>query len=220
LILLGPPGVGKGTQASLLSSRLGPCHLSTGDIFRGARATPACERSPALNAAVEAMQRGELVSDDTVVSLVRERVECLRCNGGFLLDGFPRTLQQAQALDDLLAREGVALDGVINYEMPIEEVVARIGGRRVCPSCKAVFHVIGQPPARPGLCDACGGALVHRDDDKPEAVRVRMQAYAKSTQPLIDYYSRRGLLVSVSANGSPEEIYERTIGSLRSLAPA
>ena len=217
LILLGPPGVGKGTQAAMLSSQLGACHLSTGDIFRAARSVPACDRTPALNHAIEVMQRGQLVSDDTVVELVRERIECLRCNGGFLLDGFPRTIQQAEALDALLAKEGVTLDGVISYEMPIEQVVSRIGGRRVCPSCKAVYHVEAQPPRTPGVCDKCGTALVQREDDLPEAVRVRMTAYAEATKPLIDYYSRKGLLMVVSADGTPEEIFERAI---RQIAPA
>jgi adenylate kinase len=213
-VLLGPPGVGKGTQAAMLSSRLGACHLSTGDIFRAARSLPACDRSPALNQAIEAMQRGLLVSDETVVDLVRERVECLRCNGGFLLDGFPRTIQQAEALDAMMARESVTLDAVLSYELPIELVVSRIGGRRVCPGCKAVFHVEAQPPKAPGICDNCGKALVQREDDMPEAVRVRMQAYADATKPLADYYRRKGLLLVISADGTPEEIFERSMQAM------
>jgi adenylate kinase len=209
--------VGKGTQAAMLSSRLGACHLSTGDLIRAARSTPACDRTPALNHAIEVMQRGQLVSDDIVVALVRERVACLRCNGGFLLDGFPRTIQQAEALDALLAKEGVTLDGVVSYEMPIEQVVSRIGGRRVCPSCKAVYHVEGQPPSTPGICDKCGTALLQREDDMPEAVRVRMEAYAEATRPLIDYYRKKGLLLVVSADGTPDEIFDR---AMRQLTPA
>lgn len=214
LILLGPPGVGKGTQAALLSERLGACHLSTGDIFRAARTLPACDRTPALNAAVDAMNEGRLVSDDTVVELVRERVGCLRCNGGFLLDGFPRTVYQAEALDDLLARERIPLDAVVNFDLPIHVIVARLAGRRVCPSCKAVYHVETQPPTAQGICDACGGALLQREDDRPEAIRVRMDAYAASTKPLADYYRSKGLLLTVEASGTPEDVYSRLVAIL------
>ena len=214
LVLLGAPGVGKGTQAALLSSRLGACHLSTGDLFRAARTLAPCDRTPALTAAVEAMQRGELVSDDTVLELVRERVDCLRCNGGFLLDGFPRTLRQARALDRLLEDIGVALDAVLMYELPVEEVVARIGGRRVCPACKAVYHVTGHPPRVEGICDACGTLLIQRDDDRPEAVRVRMETYLRATLPLVEHYRALGLLMSLPADGEPEEIYGRTMSAL------
>lgn len=214
LILLGSPGVGKGTQAALLASRLGACQLSTGDLFRAARALPACERTPAVSTAIDAMQRGELVSDEIVIAMVRERTVCLRCNGGFLLDGFPRTVTQARALEDILAGEGVALDAVVNYELPIDEVVSRIGGRRVCGGCKSVYHVKARPPARPDVCDRCGQPLEQRSDDRPGAVRVRMDAYAKSTLPLIDYYEARNLLVRVQADGDPDAIYARTLDAL------
>ena len=160
------------------------------------------------------MQRGELVSDETVIELVRERVGCLRCNGGFLLDGFPRTLAQAEALNDILASERVALDAVASYVLPLEQVVARIGGRRVCTGCKAVYHVEAQPPAVAGICDKCGSALEQRPDDRPDAVRVRMEAYAQSTLPLRDYYRARGLLREVSADGDPEEVFARTVEAL------
>ena len=213
LVLLGPPGVGKGTQAELLCQSLATCHLSTGDIFRGAQcqASP----SPALKAALEAMRRGELVSDDLVVSLVRERVGCLRCSGGFLLDGFPRTVAQAEALAALLAGQGVEMDAVLSYELPLEEIVARLSGRRTCAACKAVYHVSARPPAVAGGCDQCGGRLVQREDDQPASIRVRMRAYEESTRPLVDYYRRAGKLVPVGASGSPEDILQR---SLRALA--
>src|SRR6516165_6028613 len=145
LVLFGPPGVGKGTQAELLTQVLGTCHLSTGDVFRAAQC--AGEQSPAVREALDAMRRGELVSDALVVALVRERAHCLRCRGGFLLDGFPRTLAQAEALDELLAEQVVSLDAVVDYELPLEEIVARLGGRRTCPGCKAVYHVATRPPA-------------------------------------------------------------------------
>ena len=156
LVLLGPPGVGKGTQAELLCDRLGTCHLSTGDLFRAGTCT--AEPSPAMTAALEAMHRGELVSDELVMSMVRERCGCLRCHGGFLLDGIPRTLGQAEALEVILERLGVALDAVLSYELPLDEIVARLGGRRTCRDCKAVYHLTSRPPMVDETCDRCGGA--------------------------------------------------------------
>jgi adenylate kinase len=217
LVLFGPPGVGKGTQAELLTHVLGPCHLSTGEVFRAAQC--AGEQTPAVKEALEAMRRGELVSDALVVALVRERVRCLRCRGGFLLDGFPRTIAQAEALDALLAEQGLALDAILDYELPMEEIVARLSGRRTCPRCKAVYHVTTRPPVAAGVCDQCGGAIVQRDDDRPESVRVRMQTYQASTRPLIDYYSRMGKLVTIQASGTPAEILERTLTALRPFPP-
>jgi adenylate kinase len=210
LILLGAPGVGKGTQAALLTKRLGACHLSTGDIFRHARAVDPARRTPAITSALRAIDRGELVPDDVVVELVRERAACLRCSRGFLLDGFPRTVPQADAFDTLLASEDVTLDAAVYYDLPIELAIARIGGRRVCAGCKAVYHVPMQPPAVEGVCDRCCGALEQRSDDRPRAVRVRMRAYEASTLPLLDYYRRRGLLCVVSAEGDPETVFVRT----------
>lgn len=214
LVLLGAPGVGKGTQAGLLSERLGCCHLSTGDVFRAARTTSAEERSPALNEALECMHRGELVSDETVLSIIQERTKCLRCHGGSLLDGFPRTAAQAKALDELLESLGVGLDAVISYEMPIEQIVARLSGRRTCAQCKAVYHVVGRPSRVQGVCDQCGGELIQRADDRPESVKVRMETYERSTKPLIDYFTRKRLLVPVSATGAVEAIYSRTAEAL------
>ena len=215
LILLGAPGVGKGTQAELLAAHLGACHLSTGDIFRAAKALDPAERTPALTAALDYMRRGDLVPDDTVLALVAERIGCLRCEGGFLLDGFPRTVAQAEALEKLLAGEKLKLDAVVSYDLPLEQVVARISGRRTCPNCKAVFHIQARPPRVEGICDHCGAKLYQREDDRPESVRVRMQAYERSTAPLADFYRRRNLLLSVSAEGAPEEIFHRTVGSLK-----
>jgi adenylate kinase len=217
LVLLGAPGVGKGTQAELISQRLRPCHLSTGDVFRAAKSLPASERTPAITQALACMQRGELVPDDTVINIVRERSRCMTCPAGFLLDGFPRTVRQAEALDVLLTQLGVKLDAVLSYDMPLEQVIARLSGRRTCAGCKAVFHVTGRPPKVPDVCDNCGGQLVLREDDRPESIRVRMQAYQTSTAPLTDYYQKAGLLVSLSAAGAPEEIYQRTAAALSSL---
>jgi adenylate kinase len=212
-ILLGAPGVGKGTQAELLSERLGACQLSTGDVFRAAKSSP--ERcTPAINAALDAMRKGELVSDQIVLDVVKERRACLRCAGGFLLDGFPRTVLQAEALTELLARENIPLDAVLSYELPLDTIVARLSGRRTCAKCKAVYHVQTRPPKVEGTCDGCGGRLIQREDDRPESVKVRMASYEASTAPLADYYRKRNLLVSVSAEGSPDEIYQRTMRTL------
>ena len=214
LVLLGAPGVGKGTQAELLCAHFGSCHLSTGDIFRSAKGMDPCHRTPALTAALDFMRKGELVPDETVLALVAERVGCLRCEGGFLLDGFPRTVAQAQALEQLMQGQGIKLDAVLSYDLPLDRIVARLSGRRTCTACKAVFHVDARPSKVPGVCDHCGGSLFQREDDRPESIRVRMAAYEKSTMPLFEFYSARDLLISVSAEGAPEEIFGRTLTAL------
>jgi adenylate kinase len=214
LVLLGAPGVGKGTQAELLSQRLGACQLSTGDLFRAAKTLDACERTPTMSKALEYMVRGDLVPDEIVLGLVSERAGCLRCQGGFLLDGFPRTAAQAEALEKIMAEQSVALEAVLSYDLPLETIVARLSGRRTCSKCKSVFHITTRPPKKEGVCDHCGAALIQREDDRPESVRVRMDAYQKSTSPLSDFYRRKGLLVSISAEGTPEEIFQRTLTAL------
>lgn len=214
IVLLGAPGVGKGTQAELLSERVGACHLSTGDIFRAAKSLDECERTPTMTRALDYMLRGDLVPDEIVLGLVAERAGCLRCRGGFLLDGFPRTVAQAEALDKVLLSNGVDLEAVLNYEMPLEKIVSRLSGRRTCSVCKAVFHVEGRPPRMEGICDFCGAALYQREDDRPESIRVRMEVYEKSTTPLADFYAKRGLLVPIAAEGTPEKILARTLVAL------
>jgi adenylate kinase len=214
LVLLGAPGVGKGTQAQLLHQRLGACHLSTGDVFRAAATRSDCSPSPAMAAALQFMQRGLLVPDTTVWDMVKERVGCLRCAGGFLLDGFPRTLSQAESLHRLLAEEHLPLQAVVNYDLPTPEIISRLSGRRTCAKCKSVYHVTSQPPTRSGICDKCGSALFRRDDDRPEAIQVRLEAYQQSTAPLIDFYQGLGLLLTIPATGSPDEICHRTVIAL------
>jgi len=214
LVLLGAPGVGKGTQADLLHQRLGACHLSTGDIFRAAGSCPECEQSPAMKEALGFMRRGELVPDGTVWEMVRERIACLQCAGGFILDGFPRTLGQARSLQKLMDTEGLSLTAVINYDLPASEIVARLGGRRTCEKCKAVYHVTERPPKVAGRCDRCDGKLFQREDDRPESVKVRLEAYERSTAPLIEFYQMAGLLMQVAAQGTPEEIFQRTVVEL------
>lgn len=218
LVMLGPPGVGKGTQAELLQKKFGTCHLSTGDVFRAAQCQT--EHSPALKAAIEAMRRGELVSDELVVSMVTERSECFNCGGGFLLDGFPRTIAQAEALDSLLDRRGIKLDGVLSYELPREEIVERLCGRRLCSKCKHVYHITARPPHVQGICDLCGSALFQREDDRPEPIKVRLDAYEENTRPLVNFYRDSGRLLPIPASGTPEEIFERTVEILHSQALA
>ena len=214
LILLGAPGVGKGTQAELLCAGLGVCQLSTGDALRAAKCLGAAERTPAINDALDYMQRGELVPDKTVLNLMRERKRCLHCCGGFLLDGFPRTVPQAEALNQLLIEENIRIDAVLNYTLPTATIVQRLGGRRTCANCKSVFHISARPPRVADVCDHCGGKLVQREDDRPEAVQVRMEAYEQSTKPLIEFYAGHGLVRTISAEGEAERIYERTLAVL------
>jgi len=219
-VLLGAPGVGKGTQAVLLSAYFKTCHLSTGDIFRAAKKCPECEQSAAMIVALDCMQRGELVSDEIVLRLVAERSQCLRCWGGFLLDGFPRTVAQAAALEKLLAENKVKLDAVIDYKLSLKEVIARLSGRRTCPNCKAVFHIESLPPKIEGICDHCGGKLYQREDDRPESIRIRIAAYRKNAAPVKRFYRRRRLLVSIAAAGTPGETFERTLEALKINLPA
>lgn len=215
LILLGAPGVGKGTQADFLTKELQACHLSTGDVFRAA-ARSTCELSPAMKAAVEYMRSGALVPDATVWEMVRERVGCLKCGGGFILDGFPRTVAQATSLKELMESEELTLDAVVSYELPASEIIARLSGRRTCKECRTAFHVAERPPKVEGTCDRCGGALFQREDDRPESIKVRLEAYDRSTAPLIDFYRRLGVLLTVDGSGTPDEIFAKTLVRLES----
>lgn len=210
LVLLGPPGVGKGTQAALLAKRYGACHLSTGELLRAGKSMDPTNRSPAMEIALSYMSKGLLVPDATVLELVQERVECLHCHSGFLLDGFPRTIHQAEALDELLLREEIQLDAVLDYSLPMDEVVARLSGRRTCDSCGATFHVENNPARHGWICDHCGGVLYQRDDDRPEAIRTRLESYQERTLPLVDYYRDRGLLITIHALGTPRDILLHT----------
>jgi len=216
LVLLGAPGVGKGTQADLLNQRLGACHLSTGDVFRAAGSQSECEQTPAIKEAVGYMRRGALVPDSTVWEMVRERLACLKCGGGFILDGFPRTLGQAESLKQLLDSEGITLSAVLSYELAASEIVARLGGRRTCEKCKAVYHVKERPPRVEGCCDRCDGTLLQREDDRPDAIKVRLEIYERSTAPLIEFYKKLGVLVQVAATGTPDEIFDRTVTGMES----
>ena len=213
VVLLGPPGVGKGTQAELLGEALGACALSLGDVFRTARHSVL--KSPAMTAALAYMERGELVPDSVVLEVLLERRGCLRCSRGlgFILDGFPRTAEQAQELERLLHAQEMTLDAVVSYELPVETVVARLAGRRFCADCRSVYHLETRLPREAGRCDRCATALEQRADDQPDVVRTRLAAHARAIDPLLDFYRKRKVLLSVSAEGTPEEILARTLAS-------
>jgi adenylate kinase len=203
VVLLGPPGAGKGTQAGRLSDRLGAALISTGDIFR----RNADEGTELGGVAQGYMSRGELVPDDVVVAMVAEALG--GAGHGFVLDGFPRNIAQAEALERRLHELGLPLDLVLAFLIDDEEVVRRIAGRRVCLSCQTPYHVDTGPPTREGVCDACGGRVVQRDDDREEVVRRRLEVYHASTKPLIDFYAERGLLREVDGSGPKEEVAAR-----------
>ena len=214
LVLLGAPGVGKGTQAELLHQHLGACHLSTGDLLRAA-SRPNCVQSPAMMAAQELMRHGNLVPDATIWEMVRERFACLRCSGGFLLDGFPRTLGQAESLNELMHEERLSLSAVVDYELPVTEIISRLSSRRTCEKCESVFTITRESSKAQDLCPHCGGLLFQREDDHPEAVTVRLKVYERDTAPLIQYYQRLGLLLPIDASGSPEQVCARTMIALQ-----
>ena len=210
VVLLGPPGVGKGTQADLIVQTIGACHLSTGDIFRAAIAAGLDKASPAMRQALVEMQRGALVPDELVVEIVRERIGCMACQQGFLLDGFPRTAAQAQALEGILDKAGVKLDAAIAFLADDSEIVSRISGRRVCRACKATFNLEMSPPRTAGVCDKCGGELYQRDDDKPEVVRNRLATYHATANPVLEFYRQKGLLHEIRVGRTPQETFELT----------
>ncbi|MDR2771238.1 MAG: adenylate kinase [Clostridiales Family XIII bacterium] len=213
IILLGAPGSGKGTQAARLTERLGVPAVSTGDIFRANIA----EGTALGKEAKGYMDRGELVPDAVVIAIALDRIDANDCRNGFLLDGFPRTTEQADALDRHLAAAGRGIDGVLLLDVPTEELVRRISGRRVCRSCGASYHVTDIPPARAGLCDACDGALYARDDDNEETVRNRIEVYNVNTAPLTAYYEERKLLLRIAASGAsgPDAVFADILKALR-----
>ncbi len=205
IILLGPPGAGKGTQAKMISEKYGIPQIATGDILREAVA----KGTELGKKAKEYMDRGELVPDEIVIGIVKERLKQPDCEKGFILDGFPRTLAQAEALDKMLEELGKKLDAVINIDVPEEEIVKRIVNRRTCKNCGAVYHLIFNPPKVEGKCDKCGGELYQRDDDKEETVRERLRVYRERTEPLIEYYKNKGLLYNVDGTKDIEGVFKQ-----------
>ena len=214
LVLLGPPGAGKGTQAERLEKELKLPHVASGDLFR----ENLKNKTELGLLAKEYMDKGDLVPDDVTIAMVRERLQRSDCEQGAVLDGFPRTQAQAQSLDRMLADMGRKLDGVLSIQVPDEELVRRLSGRWICRQCQSPYHTIFSPPAKEGVCDACGGALYQRDDDKPETVRARLKVYYQQTAPLIDYYRQAGLLVEVNGAGDIETVSAALLEAARNLA--
>ncbi len=214
LILLGAPGAGKGTQAKKIVEKYGIPHIATGDILREAVA----KGTELGKKAKEYMDRGELVPDEIVIGIVKERLQQPDCEKGFLLDGFPRTLKQAEALDDMLKELGKKIDAVIYIDVPEEEVVKRIVNRRTCRNCGAVYHLIYAPPKEPNKCDKCGGELYQRDDDKEETVRQRFKVYMENTAPLIEYYEKKGILYKVDGTKNIDEVFQQIDEVLQKIA--
>lgn len=215
LILLGAPGAGKGTQASRIAEDLNIPAISTGDILRKAVA----DQTPLGQKAKEYMDKGELVPDNVVIRMVEERLGAPDCREGFLLDGFPRTVVQADALKDVLDKMGKKLDLVLNIDVSEEEIVKRLTGRRTCRECYQIYHLDYNPPQNEGQCDACGGELYQRDDDKVETIRRRLEVYKNQTDPLISYYDDRGLLQNIQGTGgTPDEVFEKIKAVIGDLA--
>lgn len=211
VLLLGPPGAGKGTQATRLTKTFGACQVSTGDILRKA----ASQRTPLGEKAAAIMAKGELVPDGLMIDLVAARLKEDDCRGGFILDGFPRTLEQADGLDAILRAMGSKLDCVFSIRVPEAVVIQRLEGRRSCRQCGALYHVALHPPAREDVCDRCNGELYQRDDDSAETVRARLRVYEAQTAPLADCYRKRGLLKEIDGVGSADEIQNRIVQAWR-----
>ncbi|MER6571925.1 adenylate kinase [Streptomyces sp. NPDC001093] len=212
IVLVGPPGAGKGTQAVRLAEKLAIPHISTGDLFRA----NISQQTELGKLAKSYMDAGNLVPDEVTIAMAKDRMEQPDAEKGFLLDGFPRNVSQAEALDQLLDTEGIKLDAVLDLEVPEAEVVKRIAGRRVCRNESShVFHVTYSPPKKEGVCDVCGGELYQRDDDSEDTVRKRLEVYHTQTEPIIDYYKAQGLVVTISSLGPVDEITQRALEALK-----
>ncbi|MGY3058511.1 adenylate kinase [Streptomyces sp. TE3672] len=213
IVLVGPPGAGKGTQAAYLAKNLSIPQISTGDLFRAniSQGTDLGKRARAF------MDAGQLVPDEVTIGMAKDRMSQPDAENGFLLDGFPRNVGQAEALDAMLKDEGTKLDAVLDLEVPEDEVVKRIAGRRICRNDGShVFHVTYNPPKNEGVCDVCGGELYQRDDDTEETVRTRLEVYHTQTEPIIDYYRAQNLVVTISALGKVTDVTERAMEALKS----
>ncbi|MFO8009745.1 MAG: adenylate kinase [Dehalococcoidia bacterium] len=210
IILLGAPGAGKGTQAVVLAKEKGLAHIASGDLFREAQNSG----TELGNLVKSYMEKGDLVPDDVTVKMILERINQPDCANGFLLDGFPRTMAQAEALDSALNKEGKQIDKVIYVKVPNEELVKRLSGRWICRNCQAPFHSVDAPPKVAGKCDHCGGELYQRADDNEETVRNRLDVFMKQTSPLIDYYTKADKLVEVNGNQSVDAVSKDMLATL------
>lgn len=212
IVLVGPPGAGKGTQAQYLAKNLSIPHISTGDLFRAniSQGTPLGQK------AQEYMKAGQLVPDEVTIGMAKDRLDQPDAAEGFLLDGFPRNLNQAEVLDRLLEEDSRKIDAVLDLEIPEDEVVKRIAGRRTCRTDSShTFHVVYSPPKADGVCDVCGGELYQREDDSEDTVRNRLEVYHRETEPIIDYYKAQGLVVTIPALGKVAEVTQRAMEALR-----
>jgi adenylate kinase len=210
LVFLGAPGVGKGTQAEMVAAKLAISKISTGDLLR----TGVAKKTSLGLEAQQYMTRGELVPDNVVIGLVAEKIGSPECEKGFILDGFPRTILQADALSGILQKQEAVLDRVMYFVIPREEVVRRLSGRRSCSTCSAVYHIDYVPPKQEGRCDECGAALVQRSDDKRETVESRLMVYEEQTSPLIDYYKEKDVLAELDGTGTVEDVQGRLLALL------
>ncbi len=211
VVLLGAPGAGKGTQASTLTKKFGIVHVATGDLFRKALS----EETELGLQAKSYMEKGELVPDEVTINMVRERVLQPDCDPGVLFDGFPRTLSQAEALDEMMKVEGRAIDKAVYIEVPEEELVRRLSGRWICRQCQMPYHIVTSPPKTAGRCDVCGGELYQRADDKEETVRERLKVFFSQTMPIVEYYDKQGKLVRVDGSRSIDEVGAEIVDKLR-----
>ncbi len=211
LIMLGPPGAGKGTQAAMLAKRLGIPHVASGDLFRDALKA---ETELGLMAK-SYMDRGELVPDEITITMIRERLLESDCAKGIVLDGFPRTIEQAEALQELLAEQAKVIDAALFIDASEDELVRRLSSRWTCRACQAIYNLISNPPQKEGKCDVCGGELYQRSDDAPETVRNRIRVYWEQTSPLINYYRDGGLLITIESEGGIERVQEKILEALK-----
>ncbi|MEI3520027.1 adenylate kinase [Laedolimicola intestinihominis] len=207
IIMLGAPGAGKGTQAKKIADKYQIPHISTGDIFRA----NIKEGTELGKKAKSYMDQGQLVPDELTLELIMDRFQNPDCKNGYVLDGFPRTIPQAEALTEALAKKGETIDYAINVEVPDENIINRMGGRRACLACGSTYHIVYAPTRVEGICDRCGEKLVLRDDDKPETVKNRLNVYHNQTQPLIEYYTRQGKLAEVDGTQSMEDVFNAIV---------
>jgi adenylate kinase len=211
VILLGAPGAGKGTQAGLISKKMGLAHVASGDLFR-----EALSKGTELGLSAKAyMEQGKLVPNEITIKMVLERIKADDCKEGVLLDGFPRNVEQAKALDEALAEYNNRIDKAVYIKVSEEELLKRLTGRWICRNCQTPYHEVTSPPKTPGKCDKCGGELYQRADDKEETIKERIKVFFKETAPLIDYYQKAGKLIEVDGEGSSEEISARIVSSLK-----
>ena len=211
LIMLGPPGAGKGTQAAMLAERLGIPHVASGDLFR-----EALQAETELGLMAKSyMDRGELVPDEVTIAMIRERLLKPDCGKGIILDGFPRTIEQAEALKELLAEQGKMIDAALFIGASEDELVRRLSSRWTCRNCQAIYNLISNPPKEEGKCDVCGGELCQRSDDAPQTVRNRIRIYWEQTSPLTNYYRDEGLLITIQSEGGIERVQEKILEALQ-----